>query len=188
MKKVVMTFGLIGGVISSVLMLSTLPFEDKIGLEGGLILGYTTIVASFLLVYFGIRSYRNNAGGGKISFGRGFAVGILITLITCVFYVATWEVVFHYFMPDFMTKYTAREIAKFKATGAPEAAVQAKAAELEKAADSYNNPAVRVPETFMEPFPVGLLITLLSAAVLRKKGVSDQESGVREGQGTLARE
>lgn len=180
MRKVVLTFGLIGGVISAVLMLSTLPFEEKIGFEGGLILGYTTIVASFLLVYFGVRSYRNNVGGGRISFGRGFAVGILITLVTCVFYVATWEVVFRFFMPDFMTKYTARELAKFKATGATDAAVQAKAQELQKAAETYNNPAVRVPETFMEPFPVGLLITLLSATVLRKAGNREQGSAIRE--------
>ena len=186
MKKVVLTFGLIGGVISSVLMLSTIPFEDKIGFERALILGYTTIVASFLLVYFGIRSYRNNVGGGRITFGRAFGVGILITLITCAFYVATWEVVFHFFMPDFMTKYTARELAKFKASGATEAAVQAKALELQKAVETYNNPVVRVPETFMEPFPVGLLITLLSAAVLRKTGNGrEQGTGISE---ALARE
>jgi hypothetical protein len=170
MKKVVLTFGIIGGVISSVLMLSTLPFEDKIGFERGLIVGYTTIVASFLLVYFGIRSYRNNVGGGQITFGRAFAVGILITLITCVFYVATWEVMFHFFMPDFMTKYTAREVAKVRASGATEAVIQAKTAELEKSAEAYNNPLVNVAMTFIEPFPVGLLITLISAAVLRRRG------------------
>ena len=66
------------------MMLITIPFEDKIGFGHSLIVGYTTIVASFLLVYLGIRSYRNNVGGGKISFGRAFAVGISITLITCV--------------------------------------------------------------------------------------------------------
>lgn len=180
MKKVVLRFGLIGGVISSVLMLSTIPFEDKIGFEPGLILGYTTIVASFLLVFFGIRSYRNNVGGGRITFGRAFGVGILITLITCVFYVATWEVVFHFFMPDFMTKYTEREIRKVRASGASEAVIQSKTRQLEQSAEAYNNPAVRVPETFMEPFPVGLLITLLSAAVLRRTRNREQGSGVRE--------
>jgi len=167
MKKTVLKFGLISGVLASVLMASTVPFEDKLG--HGYLIGYAAIVASFLLVYFGIRSYRNNIGGGKISFGRAFAVGICISLITCLFYVATWEVIFHFYMPDFMVKYSAAIIQKMQAAGASEAAIQAKTIDLQKSTESYNNPLVRIPMTFMEPFPVGLLITLISAAVLRRK-------------------
>jgi hypothetical protein len=169
MKKVVLTFGLISGVLSSAMMLGTIPFQHQIGYNRALIVGYTTIVASFLLVYFGIRSYRNNVGGGRITFGRAFGVGILITLVTCVFYVATWEVMFFFFMPDFMTKYTAHEIEKVKASGASDAVIQAKVQGLEKAAEAYHNPLVNAAETFLEPFPVGLVITLISAAVLRRK-------------------
>jgi hypothetical protein len=180
MKKIVLTFGVISGVVISALMLGTLPFQHQIGFERAMIVGYTTMVASFLLVYFGIRSYRNNVGGGRITFGRGFAVGILITLITCVFYVATWEVMFHFFMPNFMNEYTAHEVAKVQASGASAAAIQAKTAQLEQAAVSYNNIWLNMAMTFIEPFPVGLLITLISAAVLRKAGVRDQGSGVRE--------
>ena len=170
MRKIVLTFGLISGVLCSTMMLITIPFEDKIGYGHSLIVGYTTIVASFLLVYFGIRAYRNNVGGGKISFGRAFAVGISITLITCVFYVVTWEVMYFFFMPDFMVKYSAYVIQKARAAGASEAAIQAKTLELQKSTAAYNNPLVNVAMTFIEPFPVGLLITLISAAVLRRKG------------------
>jgi hypothetical protein len=170
MRKIVLKFGLISGVLCSTMMLITIPFEDKIGYGHSLIVGYTTIVASFLLVYFGIRSYRNNVGGGKISFGRAFAVGISITLITCVFYVVTWEVMYFFFMPDFMVKYSAYVIQKARAAGASEAAIQAKTLELQKSTAAYNNPLVNVAMTFIEPFPVGLLITLISAAVLRRKG------------------
>jgi hypothetical protein len=166
---VVLTFGLISGVLSSAMMLGTVPFQHQIGYNRALIIGYTTIVASFLLVYFGIRSYRNNVSGGRITFGRAFGVGILITLITCVFYVATWEVMYFFFMPDFMTKYTAHEVEKVKASGASEAVIKAKVEGLEKAAQAYNNPLVNAAETFLEPFPVGLLITLISAGVLRRK-------------------
>lgn len=176
MKRVVLTFGIISGVLSSAMMLGTIPFADKIG--HSLIVGYATIVASFLLVYFGIRAYRNTVGGGRITFGRGFGVGISITLITCVFYVASWEVMYFFFMPDFMTKYTAHEVEKAKASGASEAAIQAKIQELDKAAEAYKNPLVNVSETFLEPFPVGLLITLISAAVLRRrKDASEPEPG-----------
>lgn len=170
MKKVVLKFGIISGLLASTMMAATLPFENKIG--HSLIVGYATIVASFLLVYFGIRSYRSNDGDGKITFGRAFAVGFCITLVTCLFYVATWEIIFHFFMPDFMVKYSAAVIQKMHAAGASDAAIQAKTAALQASTMSYNNPLVRIPMTFMEPFPVGLLITLISAAVLRRKANS----------------
>ena len=169
MKKVVITFGIIGGLVISVLMLSTLPFEDQIGFDRALIVGYTTMVASFLLVFFGIRSYRNNVGGGRITFGRGFTVGILITLITCVFYVVTWQIMYFGFMPDFMAKEGAHAVERLRASGASEVAIQAKIVEMQKAKALEDNPLTNAAMTFIEPFPVGLLITLISAAVLRKK-------------------
>jgi hypothetical protein len=89
MKKIVLTFGLIAGVLISVLMDASLPLVNKIGSGHSMMLGYTIMVASFLLVYFGVRSYRDNTLAGQISFGSAFVCGILITLITTVFYVAT---------------------------------------------------------------------------------------------------
>jgi hypothetical protein len=170
MQKTILRFGLLSGILSSVLMLSTVPFMDKLGHGSyGYLVGYTAIVLSFLLVYFGIRSYRDNLSGGHITFGRAFAVGILITLISCIFYVITWEIVYFNFMPNFMDNYGAHTLATMKAAGASAAAIQAKAAELEQLKRSYKNPFYNAAMTFMEPFPVGLLLTLLSAAVLRKK-------------------
>ena len=79
MKKIVLIFGLISGGISMVMMLATMLFIDRIGFDKGVFVGYTAIVLSFMLVFFGIRSYRDNVSGGRISFGRAFQVGILIT-------------------------------------------------------------------------------------------------------------
>ncbi|HEY0701342.1 MAG TPA: DUF4199 domain-containing protein [Candidatus Acidoferrales bacterium] len=169
MRKVILTFGLISGVLSSGMMLAYVPFMDKPGYDYGYLIGYTGIVLSFLLVYFGIRSYRDNVGGGQITFGTAFAVGIGITLISCAFYVATWEIVYFGFMPNFMDNYGAHMIAKMQAAGASAAAVQAKVAELDKMKAMYKNPLINSAMTFIEPFPVGLLITLISAAVLRRK-------------------
>ena len=89
MKKTVLTYGLISGVIGAVLLLAHVPFMD--GGSTALFLGYAGIVLSALLIFFGVRSYRENVGNGKISFGRGFAVGILIALISAACYVAAWE-------------------------------------------------------------------------------------------------
>ena len=169
MKKTIITFGLISGVISSLLMVCTMPFSHRIGFEKALVLGYTSIVLSFLLVYFGIRSYRDNVAEGHITFGKAFGVGLCITLISCVFYVATWEVLSHTVFQNFMDEYSASMIAKAQASGASAQAVQAKIDEIQRMKVMYANPFYNVLMTFIEPFPVGLLITLISAAVLRKK-------------------
>jgi hypothetical protein len=174
MKKIVLIFGLISGFISSGLMLLTVPLVNNgtINNHNGEILGYTAIFLSFLLVFFGIRSYRENKGGGTITFGRAFSVGILITLISCFFYVVTWEIVYFQlkFAPDFLDKYNAREIATMREKGVPEATIAAKKKEMETMKDMYNNNLLfNAALTFIEPFPVGLIVTLVSAGILRKR-------------------
>ena len=170
MKKIVLTFGLISGLIMSVLMDASVLLADKIGSgHNSLLLGYTILVASFLLVYFGIRSYRDNTLGGQISFGRAFACGILITLITCVCYVVMWEILYFNFMPHFMDSYFAAQIHKVQSSGLDPATTAAQVAAIQHSQQLYQNPFVNMAYTFIEPFPVGLIITLISAAVLRKK-------------------
>ena len=169
MKKTVLTFGLISGALSSLMMIATVPFADRIGFDKGEFIGYTIIVLSFLLVFFGIRSYRDNVSGGRITFAKAFAVGISITLISCVCYVVTWEVLYFHFLPGFMDKYTAYTVQKLNASGASPAVVQAQVQQLKKYKEMYDNPLVNAAITFVEPFPIGLVITLISAAVLRRK-------------------
>jgi hypothetical protein len=169
MKKTVLTYGLIAGAIISVLMGGSLLLADKIGSGHSMALGYTIMVASFLLIYFGIRSYRDNTLGGQISFGRAFACGILITLITSVCYVAMWEILYFNFMPHFMDSYFAAEIHKVQSAGLDAATTAAKVAAIQHSQQLYQNPFVNMAYTLMEPLPVGLIITLVSAAILRRK-------------------
>ena len=169
MKKIVLTFGLIAGVTISVLMDCSLLLAGKIGSGHSMMLGYTIMVASFMLIYFGIRSYRDNNLGGQISFGRAFACGLLITLITTVFYVASWEVLYFKFIPHFMDSYFAAQVHKVQAAGLDPATTAAQVAAIEHSQQLYQNPLVNMAYTFIEPLPVGLLITLISAAVLRRK-------------------
>jgi hypothetical protein len=172
MKKTVLTFGLIAGVMISVLMDGSLLIANKIGSgHNSMVLGYTMMVASFLLVYFGIRSYRDNTLAGQISFGRAFSCGILITLITTVCYVATWEILYFNFMPHFMDSYFAAQIHKVQSSGLDPAATAARVAAIQHSQQLYQNPFVNMAYTFMEPLPVGLLISLISAAVLRRNAL-----------------
>ena len=169
MKKTVLTFGLISGVVSSLMMLATLPFIHRIGFDKGLIVGYTAIVLSFLLVFFGIRSYRENVGNGSITFGRAFSVGILITLISCAFYVVTWEIIYFKLMPDFMETFTNYAVEQVRSSGGSQQMIEAKLKEMKDLGVKLNNPFINAAMAFIEPFPVGLLLTLISSAILRRK-------------------
>lgn len=168
MKRTVLTFGLISGAVSSLMMLGTIPLMHRIGFDHGLVVGYTAIVLSFLLVFFGIRSYRERAGGA-ITFGRAFNVGILITLISCVFYVATWQLIYFKLQPGFMDKWEAYAVEKVRADGGTPEAVEATRRQIRSFKEAYDNPLTNAAYTFIEPFPVGLLVTVISAAALRRK-------------------
>jgi hypothetical protein len=178
MKKTVLTFGLISGAVAAVLMFTTMLFADRIGFDRGLIVGYTTIVVSLLLVPFGIRSYRDNVGGGTISFGRAFAIGILITIISCICYVIAWEILYFKFLPDFAEKYSAYMVAKQRAAGASQQAIDATVQEMKNMKVMLDNPLINGAFAFIEPLPVGVIITLVSAAILRRKRRSDDREDV----------
>ncbi len=169
MRKTVLTFGVISGLISAVAMLATVPFLHKLSGDKGLILGYTTIVLSGLLVFFGIRSYRDNVSDGKLTFARALAVGILISVLSNCFYVATWEVVSYKFMPDFAEKYASQMVEHAKSSGASQQKIDETARQAADFVRNYHHPLYNISMTFLEPFPVFLVITLISAAVLRKK-------------------
>jgi hypothetical protein len=175
MKKIVLTFGLISGAILSATMLIALPFKDAIGFDRGEILGYTSMVIAFLLIFFGVRSYRDNVAGGTVRFGRALAVGALIATVASVCYVATWEVIYFKLAPNYMEKYEAATLDKARANGESAAAIAQKKADMEKFAEMYKNPVFNSAITFLEPLPVALVVALVTAGVLsrRKKGRDD---------------
>jgi hypothetical protein len=167
--KTILTFGLISGGLSSAMMLATVPFLDRIGFEYGEYLGYTAIVASFLPIYFGIRAYRDNVAGGTLTFGRGFLVGLMIALISSLFYVATWQLVYFKLTPDFGEKYQAYALEKMKKEGASQQKIDEMAGQMKTFKELLNNPLTNAAITLIEPLPVGLLVTLISAGILRRK-------------------
>jgi hypothetical protein len=168
MTRVVLVFGLLAGAVLSVMMVAQVGFIDEIGFDRGEIIGYTTMVLAFLMVFFGIRSYRDNIYGGVITFGQAVGIGLLITLVASICYVTTWEVIYYWFAPDFIEKYGAYMVAKAREAGATEQEIAAKAAEWARYREMYKNPLINAGITLIEVFPVGLVVTLLSAAILRR--------------------
>ena len=169
MRKIVLTFGLIAGAVLSAMMLFTLPFIDKIGFDKGEVIGYSTMVLAFLMVFFGVKSYRDNVAGGSVTFGRAFLVGLMITAVASVCYVATWQLVYYKLAPDFGEKYTAYEMEKARKSGASEEKLAAQKKEMAEFAELYKNPLVNIAMTFLEPLPVGLVFTLVTAGVLSRR-------------------
>ncbi|MBL8988015.1 MAG: DUF4199 domain-containing protein [Gemmatimonadales bacterium] len=169
MRKVVLTFGLIAGAIMSAVMLLGIPFKEQIGFDRAAIVGYTSMVLAFLMVFFGVKSYRDNVAGGELSFGRALQVGLLITLVATVCYVATWQLAYHQFMPDFASDYAAYSLEKARASGATEAELARQTQQMTEYIEMYRNPLFNIAITFLEPLPVGLVFTLVTAGVLGRK-------------------
>jgi len=171
MKKIVWTFGLISGAVMALFMTVSLPFVNAFG-DHSLIVGYAGIVAGFLLVYFGVRSYRDNVLRGTIGFGRALTVGLLIAAIGSVCYVATWEVMYYKFMPDFYSRFAQSAVDQARKGGKSEAEIEKTRTAMAEMTKNAGNPLWVAATTFIEPFPVGLLIALVSAGVLRRKSGS----------------
>lgn len=174
MKRIVLTFGIISGLIISAMFVITIPFQDQMSMDQGMVIGYASMLAASLLIYFGIRSYRDNEAGGRIGFGRAFAIGALIVAISNSLYVATWKVVYPRYMPDFYEKYQEHQIESARVKGATPEQLEAVRRKSERDIAIYKHPVWNVLITFSEPLPVGLLVTLLSAWMLsrpRKDGM-----------------
>lgn len=178
MKRTVLTFGLIAGAILSIMLAATVPFADQIGFDRGEIIGYTSMILAFLLVFFGIRSYRDNVAGGSVTFGRAFVVGALITVVASACYVATWQVVYRTAAPDFAARYQEYVLEKERARGAGEARLAERQAQLQRFAELYENPLFNVAITFIEPLPVGLVLALVSAGILRRQRSTEADSSM----------
>ena len=174
MKKNVLVFGLISGLIISVLMVVFMAIGvgcsgDNPNYELGMLLGYTSMILSFSFVFAGVKNFRDKYNEGIITFGKAFKVGILITLISCTFYVLTWLVEYYCFMPDFMDNYTAHMLKTAQESGASPTEIAQTMAEMASYKEMYKNPVIVILMTYAEVLPVGLLFTLLSALVFKKK-------------------
>ena len=168
MKKIVLTFGFLSGGFAALMMFLTMPFVERIGFDRGIYVGYTLIVSAMLFVYFGVRSYRDNVLGGRMTFGSGFKAGLLITLISSACYVVAWLILLYGFMPDFPDKYAAYLVDRARSAGGSQAEIDTAIKQADEARRMLGSPLINAEVAFIEAFPVGVLVTLISAAVLKR--------------------
>jgi hypothetical protein len=140
--------------------------------------GYVTMLVALSSVFFGIRSHRDRALGGSIGFVAALFMGLGISAVAGAIYVLVWEVYLVATNFTFIGAYVDDYIAQQKVAGVSGAALQALVAEMETLKVQYANPLFRMPMTFLEIFPVGVLVSVISAAVLRRGAVASDKVGV----------
>ena len=169
MRRAAVIFGGISGLIGIASIVGTLPYLESGTTEKADAFGYASIVLSALLVFFGIRSHREKEGAGRITFGQGLLVGVLISLVSSVLFVGAFELVYFRFVPDYGEKYEAcmaKRAQKPDATPAEVEKARSRAAMFRRL---FDNPWTNAAVTFATTFPVGLAAAAISAAILRKR-------------------
>ncbi|MBK9544186.1 MAG: DUF4199 domain-containing protein [Bacteroidetes bacterium] len=173
MKKNIVIYGLIAGAIVSILMLSTVNYlshcEGNVDYDTSMLIGYASMLIAFSLVFVGIRNYRDKFNEGIISFGKAFKIGTMIVLIASTIYVIAWLIDYFFFIPDFMDKYATHMLDELKASGASQLEIDKQAEEIARFGKMYKNPIFNAMMTYMEILPVGLIVTLISSLILKRK-------------------
>ncbi len=167
MKKIVLTFGVIAGLITGGMFYLNIPEPgEPMSFEGGELIGYATMIIALSSIFFAVKQYRDKYLDGSIKFGQAFMVGLYITLIAGVIYVLAWEVYYNNYASDFGDQYVEYIKKQMIEDGKSEAEIDSQVASLQKDMDGYkNNIGIRFAFTFLEIFPVGLIITLICALI-----------------------
>jgi hypothetical protein len=171
-----MIYGGIAGAIVIAVIVTTLALDLPSHATSQWV-GYLVMLAALSLLFVGVKRYRDVECGGVIRFGRAFAVGLGIAAVAAAIYVIGWEIFLATSGRDFMAEYTDGIVRNMRAEGASQAAIEAKRAEMRDLAVQYRNPLFRIPITFVEIFPVGLLVALVSAALLRNPKLLPARAG-----------
>lgn len=167
MKKIVLIFGIIAGLITGGMFFLNIPAPgEQMSFEGGEVIGYITMIIALSSIFFAIKQYKDKYLDGSIKFGKAFLIGLYITLIASVVYVLSWEVYYNNYASDFGDQYVEYVKKQMIESGKSEADIATEITSLQENMDSYkNNIGVRFAFTFVEIFPVGLIISLICAVI-----------------------
>jgi amino acid transporter len=175
MKKNIIIYGLIAGIVVSILMLFTVNYishcKGNVDYNTSMLIGYASMLIAFSLVFVGIRNYRDKYNGSVIPFGRAFKIGIMIVLIASTIYVVAWLIYYFFFVPNFLEKYSVHTLDQLKASGASQIEIDKQTKEMASLGSMYKNPFFNAMMTYIEILPVGLIVTLISSLILKRKPI-----------------
>ncbi|MBI1361047.1 MAG: DUF4199 family protein [Alphaproteobacteria bacterium] len=168
MIRTILVFGFIAGLIVAVpMVVEVMIWSNGKTFEGGLFLGYATMIVALSAVFVGVKQHRDKRLGGVIKFFPAFGVGLAISAVAGVIYVAGWELSLAVTKYGFAASYSSAMIESARAKGASPEELATITAQMSEFVRNYANPLYRWPMTFIEIFPVGVVISLISAALLR---------------------
>jgi hypothetical protein len=165
--KYSLVYGGIAGAIAVTIISAMIGLDLTGHDETAMLVSYLIMLMALSLIFVGMKRYRDVECGGVIRFARAFGLGLAMAAVAGLLYAVGWEIFQAVSGYDFMAEYSASMLERMRSEGATAAAIEAQAAELRAFAEDYRNPLFRVPMVFVEIFPVGLLVALVSAALLR---------------------
>jgi hypothetical protein len=167
MSRIILIFGIAAGLIVAVPMDLMLAHAEHGSAATSLFTGYLMMVLALSMVFFGVKRLRDHELGGAIRFVPALLAGLGISAVAGVIYVIGWEITLAVTDFEFIDSYSTAAVEAARAKGASAAEVAAVMAKMDEFRRQYANPLFRLPMTFIEIFPVGCLISLVSAALLR---------------------
>jgi hypothetical protein len=168
MLRNILSYGVVAGLIVGVPLFGlTVAMNGHPPAPYGVILGYLIMLIALSAVFMAIKRHRDADLGGVIKFWPAFGLGLGISIVAGVFYVLAWEAALAFTHMDFAGGYAKALVEQQKAKGVTGEAMAKFTADMERFKAEYANPLYRLPMTFAEIFPVGLLVSLASAGLLR---------------------
>jgi amino acid transporter len=170
MKKIILKNGLWASAIVVLFMaISTYLWKTDPDFKPTALFGFASMFLAFTFIFIGIKNFRDNVNNGVLSFWQGFKIGALIALIASTFYVVAWLFMYYNFLPNFMELYEQMVLEEAKVAGETAAQIKEKLAEIHQYKEWYKSPFLIVLLTYMEILPLGLIIALLCALILKRK-------------------
>lgn len=167
MLRTILTYGVLAGLVVTVPMNLMLALYPSGHMTTSLITGYALMLLALTFVFFGVRRHRDKVLGGVIKFLPALGIGLGISVVAGIMYVIGWEISLAVTNYTFINDYTASMIAAERAKGVSGPELDAFITQMDQMKAQYANPLFRLPMTFVEIFPVGVLVSLISAALLR---------------------
>lgn len=167
MRKIVWTFGIIAGLITVAMFIVNMPADgEAMDFENGMLYGYVTMLIALSTIFFAAAQYRKKYTEGHLKFGKAFLIGLYISLIAAAIYTLGWEIYYTNFATDFVEQYVEFQREQLIESGLSADEVDSQMADQEQSMALYKeNRFFRMGMTFLEIFPVGLLVSLIVAAI-----------------------
>lgn len=170
MLKLILKYGLIAGLIVGIPLFGlTVGMNNHLPPAWGMAIGYLTMLIAFTTIFVAIKRRRDVDQGGVIGFWPALGLGLGISVIASIFYVLVWEVAVAVSGVNFADVFTNMMIEQERAKGVSAEVLAKFTTEMEQFRTQYANPFYRMPMTFTEIFPVGVLVSVISAALLRNR-------------------